>query len=226
MEYESYIKFFIDSEGYLWDNIYEKKFISEVEVMKYFISVIFILFIFCCSSVYGASTPTVYVNNKPFTGEIYVYGDVVYAEGSVLLTFMNVPHSTTATTLSIKDASLQEKLAKIAVWIDYRDGRGNVISFPLKSVAEAMGGRYKYYADTNTVDMISFSRNNQTGTNKTTGNQTSTGQTGAGQKSTGVSAPNPMGHSSGDMVNPFNTSKILHDAQNTVNLYQDQNTEK
>ncbi len=198
--------------------------------MKNFICVILLslLFISCCSSVYGASQPTVYVNNKPFTGEIYVYGDIVYVEGAVLLSFMNVPHSSNATTLSIKDTALQEKLSKIAVWIDYKDGRGNVISFPLKSVAETMGGRYKYYADTNTVDMISFSRTNQANTTKTTGNQTNTGQTGSAQKSTGggVSAPNPVVHSGGDNVNPFNTSKILHDAQNTVNLYQDQNTQK
>lgn len=195
--------------------------------MKNFIWIILLslFFISFYTAAYGASLPTVYVNNKPFTGDIYVYGDTVYVEGSVLLTFMNVPHSTTATTLSIKDPSLQEKLSRIAVWIDYKDGRGNVISFPLKSVAEIMGGRYKYYADTNTVDMVSFSRTNQANTTKTT-TQTNTVQTNSGQQSGGVSAPNPMGHSNGDIVNPFNTSKILHDAQNTVNLYQDQNTQK
>lgn len=220
------IKNKIDSLQYLWDNIYEKNFTLEV-VMKNFIWLILLslLCISFCNVTYGASLPTVYVNNKPFTGEIYVYGDIVYVEGSVLLTFMNVPHSTTATTLSVKDSSLQEKLSKIAVWIDYKDGRGNVISFPLKSVAETMGGRYKYYADTNTVDMVSFSRTNQTNTTKTN-TQTNTGQTNTGQKSGGVSAPNPVVHSGGDNVNPFNTSKILHDAQNTVNLYQDQNTQK
>jgi hypothetical protein len=191
--------------------------------MKNFIYVILLslFFLSFCSFVQGASIPAVYVNNKPFTGGIYIYGDIVYVEGSILLNFMNTPHSTTATTISIKDPSLHEKLSKIAVWIDYKDGRGNVISFPLKAVAEAMGGRYKYYSDTNTVDMISFSRNNQADTTKTT--QTNSDQT---NSSHGVSASNPTGHSSGDIVNPFNTSKILHDAQNTVNLYQDQNNGK
>ncbi|HPZ07629.1 MAG TPA: hypothetical protein PL110_05915 [Candidatus Eremiobacteraeota bacterium] len=141
-----------------------------------------------------------------------MYSDAVYVEAYKLLTFINIPHSSNATTLVITDAKLQEKLYKIAVWIDYNDGKGNIISFPLKNFVELMGGQYKYYVDTRTVDAITFaSRANQQPQVKSQTPQPDKDKT---IQTNHVSSGSYQG---GINVNPFNTGKILQDAKDTVN---------
>lgn len=179
--------------------------------MKKVFFFIFLLFFSLSIIAIASGILTVYVNNKPYPGKTYTWEDNIYVDASEILTFTGVIHSSTATELVLEDKSLQEKLYGIAVWIDYQDGRGNVISIPLKNFAELMGGRYAYYPDTNTVDLVTFTR---TGTAQEI---TDTGNT--GNTTNNNSAVSSGGGQGG--VNPFNTGKILNDAQNAVDAYEE-----
>ena len=177
-----------------------------------------LLFTFLVVSIaQSAGGVMIYINNKPYPGKIYTYEQSVYVEAKELMTFMNIPHSCTDTEIKLNDADLQFKLYGIAVWIDYNDGRGKVISLPLKEVATTMEGRYVYYPDTNTIDMYTFTR--ATDMNADTPGAITTTASGKEENPNSAVTTNPSGSGG---VNPFNTGGILNSAEDAVDSYNGQ----
>ena len=181
--------------------------------MKKILPLILLLALTTTTLAYGFN---IYINNKAFIGNTYTYEEIVYVEAKELLNFMNVSHSCTDTTLSIEDEELQEKFYSIAVWVDYGDGRGNVISVALKDFANIMGGNYNYNSDTGIVDVYTFSRSADTNT------QTQPVTAPEQPQSTSNSSPDNS-ITGGVNVNPFNTTKILNDANNAAGALEGQN---
>jgi len=170
----------------------------------------FLLFFFSFSIVAMAAAPlTIYVNNKNYNEKTYICQGTIYVDAGDILTFLGINNLCTGTEIVVEDLDFQDQLYGMAVWVDFNDGRGKIIALPLNQLAEIMGGRYTYYDDTRTVDVVTFTR---TGTPETALDQDTT------EEPPPTSAVGPGGAGG---VNPFNTSKILYDAQNAVDDYEE-----
>jgi len=175
-----------------------------------------LLFILTAGFIAQAAGVAIYINNKPYGGKTFVYETTIYVDAVEILDFLGIHHSSTPTSLNITDPELQKKFYSIAVWVDYKDGRGQVISFPLKNAADVMEGRYIYYPETNTIDMYTFTRTVEVDqTQPAITNNTNSAP--AENPNSAVSSGNGTGG-----VNPFNTGGILNDAQNAADSYEGQ----